>query len=1343
MRRFYDDKHSQTMSGQSTAGAFIPLIHSQLAELKKQCGGFGHRKLRDAIAAAEVYLQSVNSATENVSLEKSLEPFFTAMREKKRGPFQLTVLDCFFKVFKQATPELSPSRELTQKIVSVLIKVDKNNSDDLNLLICNTAIACLRSCSGVFFCHGKLLRQMFRLLFKIYNNCENVATMNSIKTSINETLLALFDSYMSPPALPQTEDPSEFATQMTNGIVQNTMAIQQYLGDVLDRGDFTPTIRDVDMFVVIGLFARIVEKNKMKTKTICLAAEFLVSSLKQKCEFFQKRAFRVLLETQVNVTFLSLALDMREALAPATAELLLVLWRDFAPIYNEGLNNFLVKGLATTLTSPDPVVLARSLSIYAELAKHPQFFVDAFVNYDCDESGYFGNVFENTMDLLVKLSYPDVPVQRKAIEVIVAIFGSLWSYFKDFRIEDDKPTEKEAPQNFLEAKRTKNVFAEGIEIFKKSFKKGMIFFKEHNFVEDDPKKIASFLFNTPALDPGEVGQLLGDSRQVEVLKCFASLFDFRGLTFEQAFRQFLQKFQIPGEAQMIDRVMEQFGTKFYNDNSNMFSCADTVYVLAFSALMLHTDAHHPNVKSRMTLEQFLANNKGIDGGRDLPVDFLTELYKGITTKRIYLSNASNQPSSALLTRAQKADLYRNKCKQTITEARQESGTGRGNQHIFHRSVSPLFIGPMFDAVWRGALAVLTMSFQNSNDPEMYKMCLEGLSYSVHIASHCFIETALDTLVDSFGTFTGLRRGLREAKEKNIACTNALIEIAYEDRNFLRGAWEIVMGELSALDKLNSTSIQVNYNTDVVDMLFATTQELDRESIVDFTKAMCKISTLELAEDPARLFLLEKMNIVCNFNMNRPRYIWLTIWDEIGKHLQTLCCSQSVDLAYIGINMMRQLGQKFLEQPELTQFHFQQHFMAPFSYIYGKQVHVDAKDYLLENISGLMKERAEKLQSGWYVIIEILLIAATEPTAQKRAFDILSIIINNFLDILSERYTDIITIMCSFCSNAEVEIRKKAVEAFVTVASKIPQKFLDVWTILLDGLGRVGQDVDDGVRRKAHEAFLTIGAGDQLLSDEIMDHCFKESLPQFFDGRACGDGNEFYATASEFQTKLFESLIKPNWDQLSDFFEPIVTCVCKNITIQSNVLTKSSIETLSSFITPVFVKLTESQKEILFRCLSGVADKINEFSIPNGKFFITTMESMQENSDGEQRFIDVLKVSDKRCEETKSWIVWASNRSSLLRVQLRFGTALADDIAETLTHTLQTFLETEFPANTSGDDSLAWNQSAVVSIEMLNNMPGELFIKCFDATCDQLLELINAVSIEVRKQVNIAVQRKLL
>jgi Sec7-like guanine-nucleotide exchange factor len=43
---------------------------------------------------------------------------------------------------------------------------------------------------------------------------------------------------------------------------------------------------------------------------------------------------------------------------------------------------------------------------------------------------------------------------------------------------------------------------------------------------------------------------------------------------------------------MIGRVMEQFGSKFYSGDPGLFSCTDTVYILAFSTLMLHTDAHH-------------------------------------------------------------------------------------------------------------------------------------------------------------------------------------------------------------------------------------------------------------------------------------------------------------------------------------------------------------------------------------------------------------------------------------------------------------------------------------------------------------------------------------------------------------------------------------------------------------------------------------------------------------------------------------------------------------------------------------------------------------------------------
>jgi Sec7-like guanine-nucleotide exchange factor len=37
---------------------------------------------------------------------------------------------------------------------------------------------------------------------------------------------------------------------------------------------------------------------------------------------------------------------------------------------------------------------------------------------------------------------------------------------------------------------------------------------------------------------------------------------------------------------------------------------DVAYVLAYSVIMLNTDAHNPNVKRRMTLPEFIKNNRG-------------------------------------------------------------------------------------------------------------------------------------------------------------------------------------------------------------------------------------------------------------------------------------------------------------------------------------------------------------------------------------------------------------------------------------------------------------------------------------------------------------------------------------------------------------------------------------------------------------------------------------------------------------------------------------------------------------------------------------------------------------
>ena len=54
--------------------------------------------------------------------------------------------------------------------------------------------------------------------------------------------------------------------------------------------------------------------------------------------------------------------------------------------------------------------------------------------------------------------------------------------------------------------------------------------------------------------------------------------------------------------------------------------------------MLNTDAHNPNVKRRMTLPEFIKNNRGINNKGDLPEEFLKKLYTSIVTYEIRLSD---------------------------------------------------------------------------------------------------------------------------------------------------------------------------------------------------------------------------------------------------------------------------------------------------------------------------------------------------------------------------------------------------------------------------------------------------------------------------------------------------------------------------------------------------------------------------------------------------------------------------------------------------------------------------------------------------------------------------------
>lgn len=114
----------------------------------------------------------------------------------------------------------------------------------------------------------------------------------------------------------------------------------------------------------------------------------------------------------------------------------------------------------------------------------------------------------------------------------------------------------------------------------------------------------------------------GDNKKV--LESFTKQFDFKEKDYLESLRGFLQSFKLPGEAQKIDRLVESFGTNYYEQNINgEIKSKDAAYILAYQTIMLNTDLHNSSIAEpkKMTFEQLKNNLKGTNEVKILMIIF--------------------------------------------------------------------------------------------------------------------------------------------------------------------------------------------------------------------------------------------------------------------------------------------------------------------------------------------------------------------------------------------------------------------------------------------------------------------------------------------------------------------------------------------------------------------------------------------------------------------------------------------------------------------------------------------------------------------------------------------------
>ncbi|TPX47651.1 hypothetical protein SeMB42_g02638 [Synchytrium endobioticum] len=521
------------------------------------------------------------------------------------------------------------------------------------------------------------------------------------------------------------------------------------------------------------------------------------------------------------------------------------------------------------------------------------------------------------------------------------------------RNEDD-------PTQFESLKQRKQILMEGVRRFNFKPKKGLQYLLDQRIIPSrTPRDIARFLLKSEGLSKQAIGEFLGegDEENIAIMHSFVDEMDMINMNFVEAVRTFLQSFRLPGEAQKIDRFMLKFAERYVKGNPQSFSSADTAYVLAYSVVMLNTDQHNLQVKRRMTKAEFVKNNRGIDEGKDLPLEFLELVFDEIASNEIVMkdeqpdkaaeksgdnasagaatstaarakkdlaqfasaSQAMAQKSEAMFNNFSKSKASKKGSSQNLPSKVQShspaSGTGNAIAQFYAASHYE-HVKPMFQLIWMAVLTGCSGPLQDSEDLDTISLCLDGFKYAIRIICLFDMDLEKQAFLSTLSKFTQLSN-LAELRPKNLEAIRTLLEIAVLEGNYLGDTWRDVVVCVSQLEKLQILSggagndNRVSRSSD--DQMSGRRESHVGQRLLEKGKPQMEISVdtsvsmqMTLAVDH---IFTSSVRLSGNAIVEFVRALCLVSWDEITsssdrEHPRMYCLQRLVEISYYNMKRIR-------------------------------------------------------------------------------------------------------------------------------------------------------------------------------------------------------------------------------------------------------------------------------------------------------------------------------------------------------------------------------------------------------------------------------------------------------
>ncbi|CAK7323053.1 unnamed protein product [Dovyalis caffra] len=459
-----------------------------------------------------------------------------------------------------------------------------------------------------------------------------------------------------------------------------------------------------------------------------------------------------------------------------------------------------------------------ALEALVDFCRQKTFMVEMYANLDCDIT--CSNVFENLTNLLSKSAIPMncslSGMHILALDGLIAVIqgmverignGSVSSEPDPVNIEEYTPFWTVKCDNYSDPnqwvpfvhqrKYIKRRITIGADHFNRDPKKGLEFLQGAHLLPDklDPQSVACFFRYTAGLDKNLIGDFLGshDEFSIQVLHEFAGTFDFEDMSLDTALRLFLQTFRLPGESQKIQRVLEAFSERYYEQSPQVLANKDAALLLSYSLILLNTDRHNVQVKKKMTEEGFIRNNRHINGGNDLPREFLSQLYHSICKNEIRITPEQGFGFPEM-TPSRWIDLM-HKSKRTAP---------------FIVSDSRAYLDHDMFAIMSGAtIDAISVVFDHAELEDVYQTCIDGFLAVAKISACHHFEDALDAVVESLCKFTTLLN-LSSVEEsvldfgddaKAMTATVTVFTIANRYGDYIRTGWRNILDCILRLYKL--------------------------------------------------------------------------------------------------------------------------------------------------------------------------------------------------------------------------------------------------------------------------------------------------------------------------------------------------------------------------------------------------------------------------------------------------------------------------------------------------------------------------------------------------------------